>query len=206
MRPALIVLGLLGFLAFAGHLFLAGSIFGADQNPHSRQANRELEINVRLDAADAGQSKVPKFRVELRNTGENDLTLNLGIMLANGRKQYPTNIILIVTDPEGKARRFELGGPAYIAGREDPLVVPLATGTTFSLPVDMGKYVAAAPNNVGYDFEYKLKPGAYFVEAQFHGRGVTQQEADLDSQGITLMPYWTGTISSNRLAFKVAGK
>jgi hypothetical protein len=159
-------------------------------------------MNVSLDATEVGQSKVPKFRVELRNAGEDDLILNLGIMLANGRKQYPKDIVLIVTDSQGKARRFDLRVPGLIAGRVDPLIVPLPVGSTFSIAVDLDKYWAAASK----EFEYKVKPGTYYLEAQFSDRGVTQQEAKLDAKGIALMPYWTGSITSNRLRFEFSGQ
>lgn len=161
--------------------------------------NRELSMTVHQDATEVGQSRVPKFRVELRNVGTDDLILNLGIMLANGRQQYPKDIVLILTDSQGKARRFDLKEPYYVAGRLDPLIVPLPVGSIFSISVDLDKYWAAASN----EFEYKLKPGTYFLEAELSGRAVTQQEANLDVKGIALMPYWTSSIISNRLQFEV---
>ena len=39
---------------------------------------------------------------------ESDFVLNLGVMLANGGKQYPRALVLIVTDETGKSRQFEL--------------------------------------------------------------------------------------------------
>jgi hypothetical protein len=130
------------------------------------------------------------------------LILLEGITLTNGKKQYPKDIILILTDSQGKARRFELRGPAYVAGRLDPLIVPLPVGSTFSIPVDLEKYWAAASS----EFGYKWEPGTYFLEAQFNGRGLTQQEANLDVKGLALMPYWAGTITSNQLRFEFSGK
>jgi hypothetical protein len=97
-------------------LSLAGS---RSTGPQSGQVNRELKMNAHLDAAAVGESKVPKFRVDLQNAGEDDLILNLGITLANGRKQYPKDIVLLLTDSPGKARRFELKEPFYVAGRVD---------------------------------------------------------------------------------------
>jgi hypothetical protein len=98
----------LSIALLASLLSLAGSI---SAGPQSGQVNREVEMNVHLDAAAVGESKVPKFRVELQNAGEDDLILNLGITLANGRKQYPKDIVLLLTDSQGKARRFELKEP-----------------------------------------------------------------------------------------------
>lgn len=159
----------------------------------------KLSMTVRPDTIEVAPSGVPKFRVELRNVGNDNLILNLGITLANGRQQYPKDIVLLVTDSQGKVRRFDLREPHYVAGRVDPLIVPLPAGATFSIPVDLDKYWAAASN----EFEYKLKPGTYFLEAQLSGRAVTQEEANLDVKGIALMPYWKGCITSNRLQFEV---
>jgi hypothetical protein len=157
---------------------------------------------ISLDQAEGAQSKAPKFRVELRNAGENDLILNLGMMLANGKKQYPNAVGLTLTDAQGKSRRFVLREPAYVAGRLDPLVLPIPAGAAFSIPVDFDKYWAAASK----EFDYKPKPGNYSLEAQFTGKGVSQQEANLDVKGIALMPYWTGKVTSNHLQFEVPSR
>lgn len=165
----------------------------------SSQPSRGLVMAVRLEATAESQSKVPNFRMELQNVGDHDLILNLGFMLANGSKQYPSAIVLTIIDPQGKLRQFDLIGPGGIAGRMDPLVLPLPTGSTFSLPVDLEKYWAAAPK----EFEYKFQNGTYSLEARFSGKAVTSQEANLDVKGIALMPYWTGTVTSNRLQFEI---
>ncbi len=120
-------------------------------------------------------------------------------MLANGKKQYPNAIVLTLVDARGKSRRLDLREPWFVAGRVDPLVLPLPTGAAFSILVDLDKYWPAASK----EFDYKLKPGSYSIEAQFTGRGVRQQEANLDVKGIALMPYWTGTVTSNRQPFEV---
>ena len=164
----------------------------------SNHASRELEMTVRIEPTPASQSSVPKFRVELRNVGDHDLILNLGFMLANGRNQYVNAIVLTIIDPQGKARQFDVIGPPAVAGRMDPFTLPLPAGSTFSIPVDLDKYWAAASK----EFEYKFQPGRYSLEARFIGKTVSPQEANLDMKGIALMPYWTGTVTSNRLQFE----
>ncbi len=126
-----------------------------------------LQMTIHLNQAEVVQSKTTKFRVAWRNAGESDLVLNVGMMLANGQKQY--------------------------------LILPIPVGATFSIPVDLGKYWAAASK----EFDYRLKPGSYSREGQFTGKGVSQQEANLDEKGIALMSYWMGTVTSNRLQFEV---
>jgi hypothetical protein len=156
-----------------------------------------LQMTIYIDQAESTQSKVPKFKVELRNHGETDLVLNFGAMLGNGRKQYPSAVDLSLTDAQGKSRRLDLLLPS-VAGRLDPFVLPLPAGAAFSIPVVLDNYIVAE------DVNYKPRPGTYFLEAQFTGRGVSQQEANLDVKGIALMPYWTSTVASNRVQFEVS--
>ncbi|MGB2675985.1 MAG: hypothetical protein WAN12_02755 [Candidatus Acidiferrum sp.] len=161
-----------------------------------------LQISIYLDQAEGVQSNAPKFRVEFRNAGEFDLILNLGTMLANGKKQHPNAVVLTLTDARGKSRRLDLLLPGIIAGRVDPLIVPIPVGAMFSIPVDLEKYWAATSG----EFDCKLKPGNYSLQAEFAGKGVGQQEANLDVQGIALMPYWTGRVTSNHLQFEVSSR
>jgi hypothetical protein len=161
-----------------------------------------LQMTIQLDQSEGVQSKAPKFRVAFRNAGERDLILNLGVMLANGKRQYPNAVVLTLTDAQGKSRRLDLREPAAVAGRVDPLVLPVPVGAVFSIPVDLDNYWAAATE----EFDYKLKPGNYSLRAQFIGKGVSQQEANLDVKGIALMPYWMGTVTSDRLEFEVPSR
>jgi hypothetical protein len=146
-----------------------------------------------------GGPKAPRFRVDFQNTGRDDLMLNLGMMLANGSRQYPDAVTLTLTDAQGKSRRLDLIDPSFVSGRIDPFVVPLPVGASFSIPVDLDKYSPANPA----DFDYKLRPGSYSLLARFNGKGVTQQQANLDMKGIALMPYWEGTATSNQLRFAI---
>jgi hypothetical protein len=190
----------LSTLLLASLLALAGSAVAKRQSrPTWGEVVGGLQMSIYPDQASRADSKPPKFRVELRNAGESDLILNLGVMLANGKEQYPNAIVLTLIDAEGKSRRLDLREPGFVAGRLDPLVLPLPFGSAFSIPVDLDKYWAAASN----EFHYKLKPGSYSLEAQFTGRGVSQREANLDVKGIALMPYWTGMVTSNRQQFEV---
>ena len=152
-----------------------------------------LQMRIKLDQAESMQVKTPKFRIELRNAEESDLTLNLGIMLDNGRKQYPTAIFLNLTDTQGKSRRLDPIGPAGVAGRVDPFVLSLPVGATFSMPVDLDKYFAV----VSKEYDYKPTPGTYSLEAQYTGKGVPR---DID---LLLGHYWKGTVKSNQLRFDV---
>jgi hypothetical protein len=161
-----------------------------------------LRITIYPDRTESRKSKVQNFRVELSNVGPDDLILNLGFMAGNGRKQYASKILLNLTDMAGKSRRLELMPAGIIGGRVDPMIVPLPMGSTFSILVDMDNYWDAASS----EFAGKLKPRSYSVEAQFEGAAVSQQETSLDMQAVALMPYWTGTVTSNRVRVEVPGR
>lgn len=184
-------------------LLLDGSLAVLRQNPQSwGEVVGGLQMSIHLDPAAGTHPRVPKFRVEMRNAAKNDLVLNLGTMLANGRKQYPNAVRLVLTDARGKTLRLDLREPAGIAGRLDPLVLPISAGAAYSIPVDLDNYWAAASN----EFDYKLKPGSYSLDAEFTGKPVGQEEANLDMKGIALMPYWTGMVTSNRVQFRVSSQ
>jgi hypothetical protein len=151
-------------------------------------------------APECGRSKAPCFRLEFRNVSENDLLLKLGIMLANGRKQYPSAVVLNITDAHGTHRRFDLIGPSGVAGRIDPFVLALPVDGRFSIAIDLSKYFAAASK----EYDYKFTPGSCWIEAEFLGKSVSDQEANLDSKNVALFPYWEGIADSNELHFEIS--
>jgi hypothetical protein len=195
MRPDLlsyITLQCLLLLSFGG---LSAPVI-ADQKLSGERVNG-LEMSIYLDQTDDGDVTIPKFRADLHNAGENDSVLNLGIMLANGERQYPEALLLMITDAAGKTRQFDLIVPGIMGGRADPLVIPLGAGATLSVPIDLHNYWAAK----SFEFAYKLKAGKYVIEAQFTGTDASDNYSDM--VGLGFMPYWKGTVSSNRLRFDV---
>lgn len=141
----------------------------------------------------------PLFRVELRNTGDQPLILNLGTMEANGRKQHASAIHLLLKEPDGTVLRVEPIVAGVAQGRVDPLVVPLPAGATFTLRVDLADY--GAPNRNLWTLN--LTAGSYSIQAEYEGKKVSMKEANADLQGLTLMPYWIGTIQSSVLDFVI---
>jgi hypothetical protein len=137
--------------------------------------------------------------LEIRNTAPNDTVLNLGIMLANGGRQYPTSIALVLTDAEGKEHHGKLDEPAGVASRVDPLVVPLPSDASLKLPVELSRclwYASGQLENFAFD---PKQP--YTLRARLTGRRVSPaDEPNLDMKGIALMPYWTGAVVSNTIA------
>ena len=72
---------------------------------------------VSRDATDCGQtvggvqiclaSSGSALELAVRNVGERDVTLNLGIMMANGKVQLPNRLVMRFTDARGQTRLFQ---------------------------------------------------------------------------------------------------
>lgn len=166
------------------------------QVSNAQRTSSQSELQAMLRVVPKGTS-VPAFEFELNNTGENDLILNLGFMLANGRSQFGSAIHLSLRDAQNKTEILDLRGPAIIAGRVDPFVVPLPKGARMILPINLAEYA----NPEQKIWEVQLKPGPYFLRAEYRGAGVKQ--ANLDMQGFRVMPYWLGTVESKEISFVV---
>lgn len=124
-------------------------------------------LQMRIYPAESGQSKVAKFRVELRNVGEKDLLLNLGIMTRNGGQQYPTAISLILVDSKRLFQDqivLQRSLPVSDTGKET-LYLPLSVGATFSFPADLDDYWAVNSK----ESDYKLNAGTYWLAAHLAG-------------------------------------
>src|SRR6185437_5350242 len=134
-----------------------------------------------------------EFNVTIRNIGEKDVVLNLGMILANGKFQLPDKISLHVTDETGNSRELHFSDKRFsgIAGRVDAYVVPLRARSTYSLVLRLDQFISPATG----EFDVKLKGGKYKIRAKFHGEGV--REINNDTQGIELMNFWKGNLHSN---------
>lgn len=152
-------------------------------------------LQMSVSAAESHRADVPELQFFFRNVGEEDVVLNLGTMLANGKVQAPDRIILNIIDANGKARSFHFSGGRYgaIAGRADDYVVPLRSGSIYGLKIGLDKFYSTSIN----DFWPKLPPGRYRITARFEGVGA--QALNPDTIGIGLMNFWKGELQSNTL-------
>ncbi len=104
------------------------------------------------------------------------MCLNLGEMLANGRFLIPGKIHLIVTDSGGKPGEFIFADRRFagLAGRMDDYVVPLRSGSTYTLELRLDQFVSPTTGD-----EFKLKPGRYEISVQFRGTGADNINGDM---------------------------
>jgi len=174
---------------------------------HRDRLNRQVTLIRRSDRPDVAAPKLllaftgtPNlFRVELENSGIQDLVLDLGMELANGREQYVDALKYTLTTPDGRVLHLESLGPAMIAGRVDPLIVPLPSGASYSFLVDLDE--CWAPKEKMFNLHFV--PGSYTLGAEYTGRAVSGPEANLDVKGIALMRYWVGTVTATPITFTV---
>lgn len=152
-----------------------------------------LQMSIAL--TDAAVKAAPIFRVNLQNVGDKDVSVNLGMMLANGKVQLPTNLRLYLKDGAGKMRELQFAEPA-IAGRVDDYVVPLRVGSSYSVVLKLEDFWSPKTN----DFRLKLPPGKYQISAAYQGSGAKMSNSDM--KGVALMNFWKGQLSSNVLSFE----
>jgi hypothetical protein len=138
------------------------------------------------------------FRIEMQNLGTQDLALNLGIVLS-GREQYVMALAFTLTAPDGRVLQLESPGPGIIAARVDPLIVPLPSGATYSILVDLDECLAPKEKISKLHF----LPGKYILQAEFTGRAVSKSEANPDIAGITATHFWVGVVTSTPVEFTV---
>lgn len=144
-------------------------------------------LQMSISKVASSRTDFPEFQVALRNVGEKDTTVNLGIMLANGKKQEPDNINFILTDADGKNHQFIFGSTVMvIAGRVDDFIVPLRVGSIYTLRFSSDKSTA------------QMLKGNYKITATFEGSGANN--TNLDTPGVKLMNFWLGNLQSNALA------
>ena len=168
----------------------------------------------------SNNSKLPEFQVALRNVGQQDIAVSLGVMLANGKSKFPSKITLNLTDANGTTRKLRYSKPAYVAGRLDDYVVLLRPIDRFSsqaavregdrtvtFPDDSIVTVASGPiysfsirlsdfwSPDTKEFQVALSQGKYQVTAQLEGVGPTLHSSW--SSNIASMKSWKGLLQSN---------
>ena len=153
-------------------------------------------LQMSISVADPGRADAAEFQVVLRNVGEQDFTLNLGTMLANGKTQIPQSISLTLADAGGGKRQFKFSDArsGFVAGRVDDYVVPLRAGSSYTLKLSAKQFWSPDAK----DYGLKLPSGKYQLTAWFVGGGATT--ANSDTAGVKLMNFWQGTLQSNTLA------
>jgi hypothetical protein len=121
--------------------------------------------------------------VSIRNLGPNDAVLYLGETLGNGSHSYPNRLGLVARGPDGRVYNF-VYAPFFVAGRMDPMVVPLPAGGAYSVH---GHWYAPSEG----------PPGGSVFHVEFEG--VPARADSLGLRDVNLMRFWLGKIASNEV-------
>src|SRR5438128_1978986 len=122
MKPKIILC-----LAFV----FSGGLLGCSTTAHHSIADQwgsaTNGLQMSLAILMTGQRDDPEFEVSFRNMGAQDVCLNQGIMLDNGRVELPDKIHLNLLDGSGRNRELYFSDRSYpgVSGRMDDYVVPL---------------------------------------------------------------------------------
>ena len=134
-----------------------------------------------------------RLEAAVQNTGKKDVVLNVGVMLANGARQYPSALRIMAMDARGHEQTLVIE-PAFVAGRLDPLVVPLPAGARYTVPLDLSTAVVQGKG-------VRLGPGTYRIRVSYQGTRVSKAAVP-DTPGLALMNYWEGRARSAVLEYK----
>jgi hypothetical protein len=180
------------------------------QEPADEKGEKEREaqangnvvggLRVRLQIPAVEKDKlVPTYcLVVLENVGDTDLNVKLGYSLANWKSHHPAAIRLLALSKGNKTRTLSYM-QVGVAGRLDPLVVPLPAGSTYTLRCQLAKF---ADSESGEPTDLTAKD--YRIAAELVGQPVTKVNQDL--QGFALVAYWQGTARSNEVQLILAKK
>lgn len=161
-------------------------------------ARAGLRIGIAAVPATVSSERA-RFELSFSNVGNSDFVLNLGSMLANGRVMFPDAVRIGLTSPDGTSREFKFFDRRYpgVAGRIDDFIVALRAGATYLLPVTLDQFWNAEAGIYGV----RLKPGRNRISARFEGRGAAHP--NLDTPGIKLLNFWTGSVESAETQFVI---
>ena len=184
---------------------------GVDKNPDLTTGAIDIEILKQPAKSDGAKADTPawgepkngvrlgiapgtpgRIAVALENVGKDDVMINVGMMLANGKRQLPTGIRLTAIDAENKSHDLTFNLPG-VAGRVDQFLVPLPAGSRYTLSIALSEYAL--------DRFERPEPGLYKLKAELVGGPIDRPNADM--AGLTTFPLWTGPATSGETPFVV---
>jgi hypothetical protein len=183
-------------LRFTGCLFAiiaaTGCLLAEPSQAEMGRGRGDLGQDARVTLALVADATGAKYFASFQNEGAKPLFLVLGTIMANDKWLCPDTIELLITGPDGKVHRsrssFGCNPSGVVAGRMDPLIIPLAAGASYSVPVlDL----------------HGVPAGRYTVRATFTGVPISLRSCNLDMQGLSLIHYWTGSVESSTVTAEI---
>jgi hypothetical protein len=146
------------------------------------EAVNGLQVSVYEDEDAQGPDRTMQIRVEFRNSGLEDISIQTGTIYGCGRdKSYTTEVKLTLVDSRGKQHRhlpFMGDGPPYrggaCAGNLTAFVIPLAPRASFSIPLDLAKYLDLSDSK-SFPSMRRFPAGTYSLRAELTNVSQSQQ-------------------------------
>jgi hypothetical protein len=127
--------------------------------------------------------------LSIRNSGEVDTAVLLGIVIANGRWHVPRELMVeLKRAGSPDIEQLVYRSPAGIAGRIDHWIVGLPVRSTFTLTLRPTDFVSIS-STPGLATPSELR-------ARLTGRAITS-DLNPDMTGLQAWRLWTGTVTSN---------
>jgi hypothetical protein len=169
-------------------LFVATSVYGqATQDVAWGPAVDGLRIG--LSARSVPSGAVPVLEVWFENAGEQDFLLNLGVMLANGKRMEPSALTLGVSAPAGGSASHSWFDPTHVGGRVDDMLVSVRAGGRYMLVAEIDRFRDASEYQ-----RLRLGPGRHTLRIRFTGGPA--QHLNLDTPGVGTFNFWQGSVES----------
>jgi hypothetical protein len=147
-----------------------------------------VEVSVQCRAA-----PTPDLRITIRNDSREDTAVLMGRALGNARYYHLRDLFLIVTIPNQEQQEYEYrprGTPDAIAGPMDHWILPLPSGSAFTMSVLPIDFFSAARS-----IRPAGLPSAGEVAIRLEARSVSY-DLMVDMAGQRRMQLWTGTAIS----------
>jgi hypothetical protein len=194
-------ISLLPIIAVSAAFPLAAGETPKSGRSHDKAAHTELKMSITAVPAEKARG-ASLFLVTLQNTGDQDVLLNLGMMLANGKVHMPDAIRLVLREPNGRSRELHFSDRRYpgVAGRIDDYAVPLRAGSAYTVELNLDDYWCSQTK----EFRLKLTPQEYRVHAELTAKGA--QHFNSDTEGMELMNFWKGELRSNTVEFQIGAE
>lgn len=132
-----------------------------------QQQTSDSKLSLKISALPVNSGDTA-FQVTFENLGNTDLLLNMGFMLANGQKQEPVAMSLIIAREGESPMEWQYAVKYGVGGRLDDYLVPLRAGSTYSLRLSLTQFWSANLKDFALP---SLRSGSYRIRAQFNGGG-----------------------------------
>ena len=131
------------------------------------------------------------LQITFANTAKTPAVLNLGYMLGNGAKFWPTKFHLLVHDAAGAERllRWKTGG---IDGRVDDFLVPLMPGGKYAIAFSLDDLIGDGKDG---NWSSAIQAGEK-VEAVYEGTAIDPARALIPA-----LPIWVGELKSDSIVY-----